>query len=78
VPPHERVGSDHGEKLSPVDQPREQDKCDSGCIVEAPRLDLPLNVECQLFPKEEILGCEAGVGRTRQHHEAQEITDEKK
>ena len=62
MPPHKRVGSDDGEEVSPVDHPGERDECDSGRIVQAARPDVPLDVEGQLLAKEEILGCEAGVG----------------
>jgi len=40
VPPHQRVGSDDGEKLSPVDHLGERDECDSGRIVQAARPDV--------------------------------------
>ena len=62
VPPHERLWSHDDEKLSPVDQPREQGEGDASGIVQAPRLDLPLDIERQLLAQEEILGSEAFVG----------------
>jgi hypothetical protein len=62
VPPHGRLWSHHDEKLSPVDHPRKQDKCDAAGIVQAARLDLPLDLERQLLAQEEILGREAVEG----------------
>jgi hypothetical protein len=58
VPAHERLWSHHDEKLSPVDQPSEHNECDTSGIVQAPRLDLPLDIERQLLAQEQVLGCE--------------------
>jgi hypothetical protein len=61
VPPHERIGSHHDEKRPPVDQAREQREGDATGIVQAPRSDLPLDIERQLLAQEEILGGKAFV-----------------
>jgi hypothetical protein len=62
VPPHERVQPPDDEELSPVASSREHDECDSGVIVQALRPDLSLDIERQVFAKEEVLRCEAVVG----------------
>jgi hypothetical protein len=62
VPPYERVRSHHDEELSPIDQSREQDECDSGSIVQASRLDLSLDIERQLLAQEGVFDCEAIMG----------------
>jgi hypothetical protein len=49
MPAHKRLWSHHEEKLSPVDHPREHDEGDARGIVQAPRLDLPLDRERQLL-----------------------------
>jgi len=79
MPPdsNERVGSHYGQERSPVDHPRKHDECESGGIVQAARPDVALDVERQLLAKEEILGCETGVGCTDQRDELQETTYEK-
>ena len=76
MPPDERVGPHDGEERSPIDQARERDEGDSRCIIQTARPDLRLDVEGQLPTQEEVLGCEAGVGRTDQGHELQDITYE--
>jgi len=62
VPPHERIGPHDDEELSPVDRVREHDERDSGRIVQAPRPNVPFDVESQLFAEEEVFGCETGAG----------------
>jgi hypothetical protein len=51
VPPHERLRSHDEEELSPVDKSREHEECDSRGIVQAARLDLPLEIERQLLSR---------------------------
>jgi hypothetical protein len=60
-PQHERLRSHHDEELLPVDSPREQNESDPCRIVQAPRLDLPLDIERQLLAQEQVLGGEARV-----------------
>jgi hypothetical protein len=59
VPPHKRLWSHHYEKLSPVDHPREHDEGDARGIVQAPRLDPPLDIERQLLAQEQVLSSKA-------------------
>ena len=77
MPSHERVRSHDDEELSPVDGSREHDECDSGGIVQAPRPDLPLDVERQLLAKEEVFGGETAVRGAGQRHEVDQITKKK-
>jgi hypothetical protein len=77
VPLHERVRSHDDEERSPVDRPREHDEGDSGTIVQAPRPDLPLDIERQLLAKEEVFGCETAVRGAGQRHEVDQITKKK-
>jgi hypothetical protein len=76
VPSYERVRSHDDEERSPVGGPREHDECDSGGIVQVPRLDSPLDIERQLLAKEEVFSREAVVGGTGQRHEVEQITNE--
>jgi hypothetical protein len=59
VPPHKRRRSHDDKKRWPVDQSREHDQYDASGIVQAPRLDVPLDIERQLLAQEEVLRCEA-------------------
>ena len=77
MPPQQGLRLHHEEELSPVNHPREQDKCDTGRIVQAPRLDLAFDIEGQLLAQEEVLGRKAFARATDQRHELQQITDEK-
>jgi hypothetical protein len=61
VPPDERLWSDHDEKLSPVDPPREQGQGEASGVVQALRFDLPLDIAGQLLAQEQILSGEALV-----------------
>jgi len=47
--------------LATVEPPTEQNKGDSGGVVQAPRFDLPFDVDRQLLAEEEVLGGESVV-----------------
>jgi hypothetical protein len=59
MPSNERLRLDHGEKLTPINQPGQRDEREASRIVSPPRFDLPLEVQGQLLAEEKILGGKA-------------------
>src|SRR5215467_10970159 len=56
VPANQCVGLDDREGVPPVEETREMGKRKTNGVGSAPRLDLSLNVEAELFAEEQILG----------------------
>src|SRR5215510_3928118 len=56
VPANQCVGLDDREGVPPVEGTREMGKRKTNGVGSAPRLDLSLNVEAELFAEEQILG----------------------
>jgi hypothetical protein len=61
MPANERLRLDHGEELTPINQPGQCDERQPRRVVGPPRLDLPLEVQRQLLAQEQILGGELRV-----------------
>src|SRR5262249_48020439 len=58
------VGLDDREGVPPVEETREMGKRKTNGVGSAPRLDLSLNVEAELFAEEQILGGNSSLEQT--------------
>ena len=56
MPSNERLRLDHGEELTPINQPGQRDERQARRDVGPPRLDLPFEVQRQLLAEEQVLG----------------------
>src|SRR5499427_9710768 len=56
MPTNQCVGLDDHEGVPPVEETREMGQRKTNGVGSAPRLDLSLNVEAELFAEEQILG----------------------
>jgi hypothetical protein len=56
MPSNQCIGLDDGEGVPPVEETPELAKRKTNRVGQAPRLDLPFNVEAELFAEEQILG----------------------
>ena len=54
MPANERLRLDHGEELTPLNQPGQRDERQARRVVGPPRL--PFEVQRQLFAEEQVLG----------------------
>jgi len=55
MPANERRRLNHGEELTPINQPGQRDERQPRRVVGTSRLDLPLEVQRQLLAQEQIL-----------------------
>src|SRR5882762_6464192 len=73
MPSDERVRLHDREDATPLDQPRQRDERNPSRIVGAPRLHLPLHIQCQLLSQEQVLGGEVCMRSPRRRDQPKEI-----
>ena len=68
MPANQRIRFDDRENVPPVEKTGDMGKRKTNGVGSAPRLDLSLNVETELFAEEQILGGNSsrGTGSTRE------------
>jgi hypothetical protein len=71
MPPNEGVWTHTRQQLAPLDEWQQHDERDTRRMVHAPRLDLSLDVACELLSQEEVLGRQLRAGTKHQLQQAQ-------
>jgi hypothetical protein len=76
VPPHECLGPDNRQELTPFDELRQEDECNSRGVVCAAWSDLAFDVTRKLLPEEQILSCQLRSRPEHEPQEAQQVSEE--
>jgi hypothetical protein len=76
VPPHERLGPHYRQELTPFNELRQEDECDSRGVVRTARSALTFDVTRQLLPEEQILGRQLRSGPEHEPEQAQQVSEE--
>jgi hypothetical protein len=75
VPSDQRGRLHHGEHATPIDELCEDDEHDSCGIVGSPGFHLPLDIERELFPKEQVLRTQTRSGPEARGEEPRQIDE---